>query len=65
MLRPFVGKSQPRRPRLSARALVKAGTKALTQEQTNLKTLVLSVINRISDDSDSGHPMRLGARRSG
>lgn len=38
---------------------VKANKKALTQEQTNLKALVLSVVDKISDDSDGDHPVRL------
>ncbi|MBK3780388.1 DNA topoisomerase IV subunit A [Paraburkholderia aspalathi] len=38
---------------------VKANKKTLTQDQTNLKTLVLSVVDRISDDSDGEHPVRL------
>lgn len=38
---------------------VKAGKKSLTQDQANLKALVLSVIDKISDDSDGEHPVRL------
>lgn len=38
---------------------IKAGKKALTQEQLNLKALVLSVVDRISDDSDAANPVRL------
>lgn len=38
---------------------VKAGKKTLTQDQTNLKALVLSVVDKISDDSDGEHPVRL------
>lgn len=38
---------------------IKAGKKALTQEQLNLKALVLSLIDRISDDSDGENPVRL------
>lgn len=38
---------------------VKAGKKTLTPEQANLKALMLSVVDRISDDSDKEHPVRL------
>lgn len=38
---------------------VKAGKKSLTQDQANLKALVLSVVDKISDDSDGEHPVRL------
>lgn len=38
---------------------IKAGKKSLTQDQVNLKALVLSVVDRISDDSDGQHPVRL------
>ena len=38
---------------------VKAGKKSLTQDQANLKALVLSVIDKIADDSDGEHPVRL------
>lgn len=38
---------------------IKPGKKALTQEQLNLKALFLSVIDRISDDSDDQAPVRL------
>ncbi len=38
---------------------VKAGKKTLTQDQANLKALVLSVVDKISDDSDGEHPVRL------
>lgn len=38
---------------------IKAGKKALTQEQQNLKALVLSVVEKIADDSDGEHPVRL------
>ncbi|MEX3984032.1 DNA topoisomerase IV subunit A [Paraburkholderia sp. EG287A] len=38
---------------------IKKDKKTLTQEQTNLKTLVLSVLDKISDDSDAAHPVRL------
>ncbi len=38
---------------------IPAGKKTLTQDQTNLKALVLSVIDKISDDSDKEHPVRL------
>ncbi len=38
---------------------IKAGKKSLTQEQANLKALVLSVVDKISDDSDGEHPVRL------
>lgn len=38
---------------------VKAGKKTLTQDQANLKALVLSVVDRISDDSDEKNPVRL------
>ncbi|KVP17221.1 DNA topoisomerase IV subunit A [Burkholderia ubonensis] len=38
---------------------IKAGKKSLTQDQANLKALVLSVVDKISDDSDGAHPVRL------
>lgn len=38
---------------------IKSGKKALTQDQANLKNLVQSVVDRISDDSDGEHPVRL------
>lgn len=38
---------------------LKSGKKTLTQDQANLKALVLSVVDRISDDSDEKHPVRL------
>lgn len=38
---------------------VKASKKTLTQDQTNLKALVLSMVDKISDDSDGEHPVRL------
>ncbi|KVP75391.1 DNA topoisomerase IV subunit A [Burkholderia ubonensis] len=38
---------------------IKAGKKSLTQDQANLKALVLSVVDKISDDSDGEHPVRL------
>ncbi|WP_126223309.1 DNA topoisomerase IV subunit A [Burkholderia ambifaria] len=38
---------------------IKAGKKSLTQDQVNLKALVLSVVDHISDDSDGQHPVRL------
>lgn len=38
---------------------IKAGKKSLTQDQANLKALVLSVVDKISDDSDGDHPVRL------
>lgn len=38
---------------------LKAGKKSLTQDQANLKALVLSVVDKISDDSDKAHPVRL------
>lgn len=38
---------------------IKSGKKTLTQEQMNLKSLVLGVLEHISDDSDEQHPVRL------
>lgn len=38
---------------------IKAGKKALTQDQLNLKALVLSVVDKVADDSDGEHPVRL------
>lgn len=38
---------------------VKAGKKSLSQEQLNLKALILGVLEQISDDSDEQHPVRL------
>jgi len=38
---------------------LKSGKKSLTQDQANLKALVLSVVDKISDDSDAEHPVRL------
>ena len=38
---------------------IKAGKKALTQEQLTTKALVLSVVDRIGDDSDGAHPVRI------
>lgn len=38
---------------------IKAGKKGLSQEQLNLKALVLGVLEHISDDSDEAHPVRL------
>ncbi|MDN0074428.1 DNA topoisomerase IV subunit A [Crenobacter sp. SG2303] len=37
----------------------KAGKKALTQEQQNLKSLMLSMLDRVRDESDSEQPVRL------
>ncbi|OWY41016.1 DNA topoisomerase IV subunit A [Xenophilus sp. AP218F] len=38
---------------------VKSGKKTLTQEQQNLKSLMLSLLDRVRDESDSEHPVRL------
>ncbi|WP_432263203.1 DNA topoisomerase IV subunit A [Cupriavidus sp. TMH.W2] len=38
---------------------IKAGKKALTQEQGNMKALFLSVLDRVRDDSDKDHPVRM------
>lgn len=38
---------------------IKTGKKALTQEQQNLKALILSVVDKVNDDSDGKHPVRL------
>ena len=38
---------------------LKPGKKTLTQDQANMKALVLSVLDRISDDSDGEHPVRI------
>ncbi|SCK12906.1 DNA topoisomerase IV subunit A [Vogesella sp. LIG4] len=38
---------------------VKSGKKALTQEQQNLKSLMLSLLDRVRDESDSEQPVRL------
>ncbi|MBI3143846.1 MAG: DNA topoisomerase IV subunit A, partial [Pseudogulbenkiania sp.] len=38
---------------------VKTGKKALTQEQQNLKSLMLSLLDRVRDESDSDSPVRL------
>ena len=38
---------------------VKAGKKVLSQEQQNLKSLMLSVLDRVRDESDSAQPVRL------
>jgi topoisomerase-4 subunit A len=38
---------------------IKAGKKALTTEQSNLKALVLSVLETVRDDSDGEHPVRI------
>lgn len=38
---------------------IKAGKKSLTQDQLNLKALVLSVIDKILDESDAKDPVRL------
>lgn len=38
---------------------IKNGKKALTQEQGNLKALLLSVLDQVQDDSDKNHPVRL------
>jgi topoisomerase-4 subunit A len=35
------------------------GKKVLSQEQQNLKSLMLSVLDRVRDESDSAHPVRL------
>ncbi|MCW3480867.1 DNA topoisomerase IV subunit A [Neisseriaceae bacterium JH1-16] len=37
----------------------KAGKKALSQEQQNLKSLMLSMLDRVRDESDSEQPVRL------
>ncbi|MBV8680121.1 MAG: DNA topoisomerase IV subunit A, partial [Aquitalea sp.] len=38
---------------------LKTGKKALTQEQQNLKSLMLSLLDRVRDESDSQNPVRL------
>ena len=38
---------------------LKSGKKALTQEQQNLKSLMLSLLDRVRDESDSEQPVRL------
>ena len=38
---------------------VKSGKKALTQDQQNLKSLMLSMLDRVRDESDSACPVRL------
>ncbi|MDF0604627.1 DNA topoisomerase IV subunit A [Neisseriaceae bacterium TC5R-5] len=38
---------------------IKAGKKALTQDQQNLKSLMLSLLDRVRDESDSACPVRL------
>lgn len=38
---------------------LKAGKKALTQEQGNMKALLLSVLDSVRDDSDKKHPVRI------
>ncbi|WP_439144896.1 DNA topoisomerase IV subunit A [Vogesella mureinivorans] len=38
---------------------VKSGKKALTQDQQNLKSLMLSLLDRVRDESDSAQPVRL------
>jgi topoisomerase IV subunit A len=38
---------------------IKPGAKTLTPGQVNLKSLVLSVVDKISNDSDAAHPVRL------
>ncbi len=38
---------------------VKSGKKALTQDQQNLKSLMLSLLDRVRDESDSEQPVRL------
>lgn len=38
---------------------LKKDKKTLTQDQSNQKALVLSVVDRIADDSDEAHPVRL------
>ena len=38
---------------------VKSGKKALTQDQANLKSLMLSLLDRVRDESDSESPVRL------
>lgn len=38
---------------------VRLGKKVLTQDQQNLKSLMLSVLDRVRDESDNVHPVRL------
>ncbi|MFC3531499.1 DNA topoisomerase IV subunit A [Vogesella facilis] len=38
---------------------LKSGKKALTQDQQNLKSLMLSLLDRVRDESDSEQPVRL------
>ena len=38
---------------------IKAGKKALTQDQQNLKKLMLDLLDRVRDESDSENPVRL------
>jgi topoisomerase-4 subunit A len=38
---------------------LRTGKKALSQEQQNLKSLMLSVLDRVRDESDSSQPVRL------
>ncbi len=38
---------------------VKPGKKTLTQDQQNLKSLMLSILDRVRDESDSAQPVRL------
>ncbi|WP_028535031.1 DNA topoisomerase IV subunit A [Paludibacterium yongneupense] len=38
---------------------LRPGKKALSQEQQNLKSLMLSVLDRVRDESDGQHPVRL------
>jgi len=38
---------------------IKAGKKSLTQDQVNIKALVLSVVDKINDESDAQDPVRL------
>lgn len=38
---------------------VKTGKKSLTHEQLTMKALILSVVDKIQDDSDGEHPVRL------
>lgn len=38
---------------------IRSGKKSLSQEQQNLKNLMLSMLDRMRDESDSEHPVRL------
>ena len=38
---------------------IKSGKKALTTEQSNMKALILSVLDTVRDDSDGEHPVRI------